>query len=81
MAATTATTNTQALTENRIICRSHCREVGPEPAVVDVPEVLSVDPELLLRVGSFAPDGDVDAVEVRAGWDEPEADIGSTTRS
>lgn len=35
---------TQALTENRIVCRSQRRGGGLEPAVADVPEVLLVDP-------------------------------------
>jgi hypothetical protein len=35
---------TQALTENRIVCRSQCRGFGLGPVVADVPEVLLVDP-------------------------------------
>lgn len=36
----TATTKTQAFTENCIVCRSHRGDVGLEVGVVDVPEVL-----------------------------------------
>lgn len=77
--ASTATTNTQALTENCMVCRSQRMEVGAGvgvgPEVADAPDVLVADPELRARGCSLAADDD-DEDE-----DELPVDIASTTSS
>lgn len=69
--ASIATTKTQALTENCIVCRSQRTEVVFEPALVDVPEdLLVVDPglaELRCRGRSFAVADEVEDAEACVG--------------
>lgn len=64
--ASTATTNTQALTENCIVCRSQRKEVGFEAEVADALEVLVEDPVLRGRGCSLVVDEPEDGVDCLA---------------
>lgn len=50
MIASTATINTQALTENSMVCRSQRKEFGPAAGPGVVPDLLVPGPELLVPV-------------------------------
>lgn len=80
--ASTATINTQALTENCSVCRSQCIEVLFEPAAADAPELIEAEPALRGRTPLFTADDEVeDEAEDFADCDGLFDGMDSTTRS